>query len=129
MNVIVIGASSGIGYDIARTYAQRVCRVGVCARRLDRLEDLCAEFPDTMTPCRLDVTADDAAERFRAFVNTMGGVDLLIYCAGCGWNNPELALDFDMRTVRTNVDGFTAIIDTAFDIFANLARQPRAAVR
>lgn len=118
MNVIVIGASSGIGHDIARTYAERGCRVGVCARRLDRLEKLCAEFPDTMTSCGLDVTADDAPQRFRNFVDSIGGIDLLVYCAGCGWNNPDLTLDFDMRTVRTNVDGFTAIIDTAFDIFS-----------
>jgi len=107
-----------MGRAIARTYAARGHRVGVCARRVDRLDELKAEYPTNIVTCALDVTAADAATDFRRFVNETGGVDTVIYCAGCGWNNPGLDPDLDMRTVHTNVDGFTAILDAAFDIFA-----------
>lgn len=118
MNIIVIGATSGIGREIARTYARRGNFVGVCGRRTDRLDELCREPGGAAVSCRLDVTADDAPATLRHFVREMGGIDLLVYCAGCGWNNPGLDLDLDMRTVRTNADGLTAIGDTIFDIFA-----------
>ena len=117
-NIIVIGASSGMGREIARTYAARGHRVGACARRADRLHELKSEYDANITTCVLDVTADDAADIFDRFVTTMGGLDILIYCAGCGWNNPQLDPEKDMRTVRTNVDGLTAILGTAFNILA-----------
>lgn len=107
-----------MGRAIARTYAARGHRTGICARRTDRLDEIKAEYPTNILTCALNVTAADAADTFRRFVTEMGGIDTVIYCAGCGWNNPDLDPVLDMRTVRTNVDGFTAILDATFDIFA-----------
>ena len=43
-NVIIIGASSGLGAGMAREFARRGHDLGLCARRLDRLESLKAEL-------------------------------------------------------------------------------------
>lgn len=117
--IIIVGASSGLGHAISRTYARRGWKVGVCARREDRLRELAAEFPGQVEWQTLDVTVPDSGRRFTDFVERLGGTDIVLYAAGCGWNNPYLRTEDDERTVATNVDGFTRIINAAFNWFAD----------
>lgn len=115
--IIVVGASSGIGQRIAEHYAAEGWMTGVCARREEPLRSMAEQFGGRVSYRILDVTAPDSARSFRDFVDSMGGVDVVVYAAGCGWNNPDLDTAKDERTVDTNVVGFTRIINTAFDIF------------
>lgn len=116
-NIIVIGATSGIGRYLARHYASQGWKVGACGRRTHELEELAAEFPGQVTTCALDVTEPDCTERLQSLAASMGGVDTVVYSAGCGWNNPDLDLDKDMHTVRVNVGGFTRVADTVMHWF------------
>lgn len=116
--VMVIGASSGLGMEIARIYASRGDMVGVAARRLDRLDALASDFPANMVTASIDVTAPDASDRLLNLVKRLGGTDLIINAAGIGYMNPSLEQNRDMATVATNCLGFTAIADTAFNYFA-----------
>lgn len=116
--IIIVGASSGLGRTIARTYAARGWKVGVCARREQPLRELADEFPSLVEWQTLDVTTTDSGRQFIDFVRCLGGVDIVLYAAGCGWNNPMLEPDDDERTVATNVDGFTRIVNAAFTWFA-----------
>lgn len=115
--IIIVGASSGLGERIATDFASAGYSVGICARRDEPLKALRDRFPNNIVYETLDVTASDAVERFRRLIDLLGGLDTLLYAAGCGWNNPQLDPEFDMRTVRTNVDGFTAIVHDAFAYF------------
>lgn len=115
--IIIVGASSGLGERIAADFASAGYSVGICARRDEPLKALRDRFPNNIVYETLDVTASDAVERFRRLIDLLSGLDTLLYAAGCGWNNPQLDPEFDMRTVRTNVDGFTAIVHDAFAYF------------
>ena len=71
--ILITGASSGLGAEMARQFADRGHDLALCARRLDRLEELRAEIlaahPGRRVEVRaLDVTDDDQVfEVFRAF--------------------------------------------------------------
>lgn len=116
--IVIVGASSGLGRAVALHYASVGWKVGICARRIDRLREIAAEFPDRIVAETLDVTDADSGERFVRFIEKLGGVDVVLYAAGCGWNNPRLDAEKDERTVATNVVGFTRIVNAAFEWFA-----------
>lgn len=118
MDVVIVGASSGIGAVIATIYANRGCRLTVCARRIEKLNDFANRYPGLVKPCSLDVDAPDAADRFQFILEKAGDVDIIINCAGIGKYNPELDALTDINTVKTDCVGFSAIADAAFNYFA-----------
>lgn len=117
MKLIVVGASSGLGRRVAADFARLGWRVGVIARREEPLKELQAEYPGLVEYAVLDVAADDAVERFHELIDRLGGMDYLLYAAGCGWYNPELDDENDSRTVQTNVVGFTRIVTAAYKYY------------
>lgn len=130
-NIIIVGASSGIGLRVATDFARMGWRVGVASRREDSLAALRSLYPDSVEYSTIDVTADDAVERFNDLIERLGGMDVLLYAAGCGWMNPELDLTDDIRTIGVNVTGFTKIVVAAYKYFkatANVSRGRIAAI-
>lgn len=115
--LIVVGASSGLGRRVAADFARMGWRVGVAARREEPLKKLQTEYPGRVDYAVLDVAADDAVDRFQDLIARLGGMDFLLYAAGCGWYNPELDDANDNRTVQTNVVGFTRIITAAYKYY------------
>lgn len=122
-NIVIIGASSGIGNRIARIFAERGCRVSVCARRMERLNKLRQNYPDRIKPYELDVNSTAVASDFNAILKSAGDVDIILNCAGIGDYNPELNSEMDMRTIQTDCSGFAIIADTAFNYFAKSGRR------
>lgn len=123
-HLIVLGASSGIGLKVAADFVRLGWRVGVAARRTEPLEALKKQYPKRVEVMKLDVTAPDAVERFNKLIELTGGMDHLLYTAGCGWQNPDLDEGKDRRTLEVNVLGFTAIINAAYKYYKN--RESRA---
>src|SRR3954471_2545338 len=82
MNVVVIGASSGLGRCIGVGLAQRGDQVALLARRRERLDDAAKEGgPGTLAiPC--DVT-DEAGCRaaIEEAAAGLGGIDGLVYAS------------------------------------------------
>jgi NAD(P)-dependent dehydrogenase (short-subunit alcohol dehydrogenase family) len=75
---VIVGASSGIGAALAHQLHRDGWRLGLLARRLDRLEALRQTLaPDTVVR-RVDVTQADAAIVFDHILDELGGVDLVI---------------------------------------------------
>lgn len=115
---IVVGASSGLGREVARLLLQRGWTVGAAARRQDRLEVLAAEFPGKVTTAVIDVTRDGCEADFRSLIERHGGMDLLFYASGVGKQNRTLEPGIELRTVETNGMGFTRIVGEAYRYMA-----------
>lgn len=112
---IVIGASSGIGLEVARQLLQQGWTLGVAARRVELLHSI-----GNVEVAQIDVTAADATERLRELIGRLGGMDLFFYASGIGKQNRELGEDIELSTMTTNGMGFTRMIGEAYRYFAEL---------
>lgn len=112
---IVIGASSGIGKEVARLLLADGWHLGVAARRTDLLGQLKNEFPERVTVATIDVTSDEAPQQLIGLIDQLGGVGLFVYSSGIGKQNMMNDMEVEMNTVMTNVKGFTQMIDTMYN--------------
>ncbi len=88
---IVIGASSGIGRELALTLSNHGYQVGVMARRVEKLEELQKELSTPSHVGFLDVKQPEAAvENLIKMIERMGGVDLIVINSGTGFQNQLL---------------------------------------
>ena len=120
---IIIGASSGIGREVALLLKENGWTVGVAARRVDRLAELHADGT-----AQIDVTQEQAAERLRELTDRIGGMDLFFYAAGIGKQNRELEAGIELATVQTNALGFTRMVGEAYRYFAKRGEGHIAAI-
>ena len=120
---IVIGASSGIGREVALQLMRQGWTLGVAARRADLLESIGAAATE-----QIDVTQEDAAEKLRNLIEKMGGMDLFFYASGIGRQNRELQEDIELATMQTNALGFTRMIGEAYRYFAEQGEGHIAAI-
>ncbi|MFI7585685.1 SDR family oxidoreductase [Spongisporangium articulatum] len=127
-NILITGASSGLGEQMAREFARRGRNLALCARRTDRLEKLRAELLErnpriTVSLKALDVTDTDAVfEVFRSFAvefEEHGGLDRVIVNAGLGKGQPLGSGRFDanLQTAQTNFIGALAQFEAALETF------------
>ncbi|WP_063043854.1 SDR family oxidoreductase [Nocardia pseudovaccinii] len=88
--IVITGASSGLGEEMARQFAALGYDLGLCARRLDRLatlrDELLTAQPDSKVEIApLDVTDDAAVQAvFEGFHSSFGRLDRVIVNAGSG---------------------------------------------
>ena len=127
-HAVVIGASSGIGMEVAKLLLADGWTLGVAARREDRLQSLKQIAPDRVEVSAIDVTADDAAVRLRELIERMGGMDLFFYASGIGKQNRTLEEHIELDTVNTNGMGFTRMIGEAYRYFAERGHGHIAAI-
>ena len=128
MKVIIIGASSGMGLEVAKLLLAEGHHLGVAARREDRLQALKRLAPDRVETATIDVTAEDAPTRLRALIDHLGGMDLFFYSSGIGKQNRTLTPDIELNTVNTNGMGFTRMIGEAYRYFAEQGKGHIAAI-
>lgn len=115
---VILGASSGLGMEVARLLIAEGWKTGVAARRTEPLRALRDLAPERVEVAAIDVDAEDAGERLLALIDTVGGMDLYFHAPGIGKQNPTLAEDVEMNTVRTNAMGFTRMVGAAFRYMA-----------
>lgn len=123
--ILITGASSGLGAEMARQFAVLGHDLALCARRTDKLETLKAGIlatnPDRRVEIRaLDVNDDDAVfEVFRAFKKDFGTIDRVIINAGLGKGAPLGTGRFDANreTAMTNFVAALAQSEAAMEIF------------
>ena len=115
--IIIIGATSGIGNEVARLYIKQGWRIGVAGRRLKRLEELRAEAPGQIEAIQLDVTSPDAPERLAELIRKVGGMDVFLLSSGVGSQNRALDPEIELATVQTNTVGFTRMVTAAYSYF------------
>lgn len=144
---IVMGATSGIGMEVASLLAQRGWQVGIAGRRIDRLEEvkkntnqiisektevsqkgnisegMKASWGEIICYQQIDVTSADAPTLLQELIEKLGGMDLYFHSSGIGWQNNSLDFEKEMNTVETNGLGFVRMVDTAFNWFAKQSQE------
>lgn len=115
---IVIGASSGLGNEVAKLLLEQGWTLGVAARRLEPLEQLRETAPERVQTQVLDVTNDNAIAALDVLIDKVGGMDLFFYVSGVGNQNIELEPEIELGTVTTNGLGFTRMIGAAYRYMA-----------
>ncbi len=136
-----MGATSGIGMEVAKLLAAKGWQVGIAGRRIERLQALisqggitCYQQIDVTSPDapaqllelidklggmeQIDVTSPDAPAQLLELIDKLGGMDLYFHSSGIGWQNNTLDIEKELKTVETNGLGFTRMVDTAFNRFA-----------
>ena len=112
-----MGATSGIGYEVAKILASRGWRVGVAGRREAILAQMVAETDGIVAYEVIDVTIPDAVDGMHNLIDKLGGMDLYFHSSGIGYQNTELDADKELRTIETNCLGMTRLVGEAFRYF------------
>lgn len=124
-NILITGASSGLGRGMAREFAARGRNLALAARRTDRLEELRDELlaanPGVTVAIRtLDVDRhDEVFTVFRELDDELGGLDRVIVNAGLGKGQPLGTGYFraNAQTANTNFLGALAQSEAALELF------------
>ena len=126
--IIIVGASSGIGKEVALRYIGAGWKVGIAARREDSLADLKLKYPEQVEYERIDITTVEAPDMLHSLIAKLGGMDIYFHCSGVGHQNTKIDTEVELDTVKTNVYGFTQMVDTAFNYFKQNKREGHIAV-
>ncbi|MGN0282076.1 MAG: SDR family NAD(P)-dependent oxidoreductase [Prevotella sp.] len=116
-SVIVMGATSGIGNEVAKIFAMRGWRVGVAGRREDILSKMVAENNGIVAYEVIDVTASQAIDGLHKLMAKMGGMDMYFHSSGIGYQNTALDADKELKTIETNCLGMARLVGEAFRYF------------
>jgi short-subunit dehydrogenase len=124
-NILITGASSGLGAGMAREFARKGCNLALCARRMERVDALKAELlaahPGIKVAARaLDVNDyDQVFAVFKAFREDLGSIDRVVVNAGMG-KGASLGTGYfraNRQTAETNFVAALAQCEAALEIF------------
>ncbi len=115
---IVVGASSGIGAEIARQLAAGGCRVALVARRETELAKLAAEL-DALKYVHDVTCGEEVPALFQQICRDLGELDLIVYAAGIMPRiaEDEYSFELDRRMIEVNVLGAVAWLNEAAQRF------------
>lgn len=116
--VLITGATSGIGRELALQYADLGYKVGLTGRRTERLEELKDEIGELAYIRTLDVTEhQDAEQKYQELIEEMRGMDIMILNAGMGRIQMLPPWDAESKLIEVNALGFAHGCHFAFDFF------------
>ena len=133
--IVIVGATSGIGLEVARLCIRAGWRVGAAGRRKEALEALRSEAPGQVETETIDITRDDAPERLARLVERLGGMEIYFHASGIGSRNTAL------RAVISSIAGTKGLgsapaysatkrmQNTYIDALAQLSRMENCGIR
>ena len=108
---IVIGATSGIGREVAASLVREGWRVGIAGRRQDALAAFQAEFgADKVSTAVIDIMAPSAVTALDALIAETGAPDLFFHASGIGYQGSDIDEEKELRTIQTNCDGMVRMV-------------------
>jgi 3-oxoacyl-[acyl-carrier protein] reductase len=119
MNLVITGASAGIGKVLAESLAGAGARLVLAARRMDRLEELRGKLGERHLCIRADVSKrEDCQMLIARAVEHFGRIDTLVCNAGYGSLRAvhETSADDFQAIFQTNVFGTTDCIRAAVPV-------------
>ena len=118
---VIIGATSGIGRDLAIELHERGYSVGLTGRREKRLKSITTELGENAFFIPMDVTNFEASrEQLQDLIKQLGGMDLIVLNAGIGNMKQKLEWQQEQLTIDVNVRGF---VNLALDSYSFFERQ------
>ena len=105
--VVIVGATSGIGYESAKIFLEQGYIVGLAGRREENLKPLIDEYPQTTFSKQIDITSQEAPQLLSELIEEMGGMDIYLHVSGIGYQNIALDKQIEIDTVKTNCLGLT----------------------
>ena len=115
--VVIVGATSGIGSEIAKIYLKEGWLIGAAGRREELLSSLRAIAPEKIVVEKIDVNDDSSPIYLHKLIDKLGGMDLFILTSGIGSRNYCLEPHLELETADTNVKGFVRMTTAAFNYF------------
>ena len=114
--IIIMGATSGIGLEVARLFHQQGHIIAIAGRRMDNLQRISTELANCPY-AQIDVTDTQAPTRLQELIEGLGGMDIYLHVSGIGKQNRQLDTDVELATVETNALGFTRLVNHAWHYF------------
>ncbi|GAB5382037.1 MAG: SDR family oxidoreductase [Aliiglaciecola sp.] len=124
-NILITGASSGLGKGMAIEFARMGRNLALCARRVERLEELKAELQSINPDIKISVMPldvdnhDQVFELFQAFKQEFGEIDRIIVNAGMG-KGASIGTGYFYANKQTAVTNFVSALaqcEAAMEIF------------
>jgi len=124
-NILITGASSGLGKAMALNYAGKGRNLALCARRVERLDELKAELLQLNPAIQVSVRSLDVNDHdqvfavFKQFEQDLGHIDRVIVNAGMG-KGASLGTGYFQANKQTAVTNFVSAIaqcEAALEIF------------
>ena len=118
MNILIFGATSGIGRALAEIYTSQGHRVAITGRRQEKLDEIKTKHPDLYLTFRHDIRqTETTGEIITETHQHFGPIDLIIVNAGIGKFNLELDWKICESVIKTNVVGVTKALIDAYKYF------------
>ncbi len=114
---VIMGATSGLGYEVALLLLSDGWKLGLAGRREENLRKLQSEFPEQVCIKAIDVKDSNSDKALLALIDELGGMDMYFHSSGIGYQNAKLDADIELNTLETNGTGFTRLVGTAFRYF------------
>jgi len=115
---IIVGASSGIGWELAVQLAAQGYQLGLMARRDGCLNKLADSLPGEHFVQKTDVAnAEQAVTELASLIEKMGEVELIVVNSGVGSSERLLDWEVQRQMIDVNVRGFAAMSLTAMNYF------------
>lgn len=119
---VLIGATSGLGREVAHRFLSQGWKLGVAGRNVAKLQQLQDEFGEELVVTAvIDITQDNAVEAVADLVRRLGGMDRFMHFSGVGYQNRSLDPQVEMAVLQTNGVGFYRMMDFAFNWFKEAA--------
>ena len=124
-NILITGASSGLGYTMAKLYANKGKNLALCARRIEKLETLRDEIATINPKVKVSIRAldvnehDQVFEVFKDFEQDLGHIDRVIVNAGMG-RGASLGTGYFSANKETAITNFVSALaqcEAALEIF------------
>ena len=122
---VITGASSGLGRQMSRAFANQGASLVILARRMDRLEELRDELEKSgskVLPIKCDVTStSDIDAALKKVEEVFGRVDILVNCAGS--SKDAGVLDMSDEEWNFTIDTDLTSVFKMTRAFANLMKK------
>jgi len=117
-NAIILGATSGIGKELAKLLVKDGYYVLITGRRIERLKEIQTINPEKYQIRQQDITdIEDCGFFFNELDSFFDKIDLIVVNSGVGSPNYELTWEGDLPTINTNVLGNTRMFQLAYNYF------------
>jgi len=117
-NALIIGATSGIGKELAKLLVKDGYKVIITGRRLNLLQETQESNPEKYVIKQHDVTnLESNNQLFEELKKEFKTIDLIVYSSGVGAANYKLEWEKENPTLQTNIIAASKIYGLAYNYF------------